>query len=351
MGTRQAKVATKAVGGDGGSADLRGRFIDVGLQVFLRRSYNGSRISDITDAVGVAKGTFYLYFRDKRELLLACLAHVHAMVGDREARLEHLEDDPLGRLIARLLIGLEQHSIWDNLPAFLLKVSTYIDETEISRAAWQAWVAVTEPSRRDLQKAIDQDAAREVDVELALLAFTGMVDTLGWRAKHDDSYDARSMVSLGKKAMEGLLQPTPTLDPRAVGRDGIRAVLVDCTGLRVELKRLMFDHKSRIHGCLGRGRVVVEIARLKKLIVNEAGDECRVELRLDDDATATVIISGDVEISGDSNLGEVTFALRDIATLTFPPGDGSTDETKTAQLAERSGSQAEVEAVSIQRPA
>jgi TetR/AcrR family fatty acid metabolism transcriptional regulator len=45
--------------------------LDAALAVFAQSGYHGARMSDIARAAAVADGTVYLYFRNKRELLVA----------------------------------------------------------------------------------------------------------------------------------------------------------------------------------------------------------------------------------------------------------------------------------------
>ena len=45
------------------------RILDAATHLFLDRSVSDTAIDDVVKLAGVAKGTFYLYFRDKYDLL------------------------------------------------------------------------------------------------------------------------------------------------------------------------------------------------------------------------------------------------------------------------------------------
>lgn len=45
------------------------RILDSAFDLFMQRSVNSTAIDDVVKAAGVAKGTFYLYFKDKYDLL------------------------------------------------------------------------------------------------------------------------------------------------------------------------------------------------------------------------------------------------------------------------------------------
>jgi AcrR family transcriptional regulator len=48
--------------------ERRAQLIDAAREVFSRKGYHEATVDDITRAAGVAKGTFYLYFHEKREI-------------------------------------------------------------------------------------------------------------------------------------------------------------------------------------------------------------------------------------------------------------------------------------------
>ncbi len=60
-------VSKRAPRTDRGSR-TRGRLIEAAEQVFAERGYHDASIVKITEAAGVAQGTFYLYFASKQEI-------------------------------------------------------------------------------------------------------------------------------------------------------------------------------------------------------------------------------------------------------------------------------------------
>ena len=62
------------------NAALRQRLLDAATDIFVANGYHATRVADIVQAVGVAQGTFYLYFANKEaiftELVTQFLAHV-----------------------------------------------------------------------------------------------------------------------------------------------------------------------------------------------------------------------------------------------------------------------------------
>src|SRR2546423_6648399 len=77
------------------TADKRGAILAAALEEFSARGFAAMRLDDVARRAGVAKGTIYLYFRDKESLFQEL---VRAMLGPVVGALEAA---PLADLPAR----------------------------------------------------------------------------------------------------------------------------------------------------------------------------------------------------------------------------------------------------------
>ena len=55
------------------------------IELFNRVGYERVKVSDITDALQIGKGTLYLYFKNKKELLFECFRQVDMVISSLEA--------------------------------------------------------------------------------------------------------------------------------------------------------------------------------------------------------------------------------------------------------------------------
>jgi AcrR family transcriptional regulator len=107
----------------------RRELLDVALRVFSERGYHETRIADLIEAAGVARGTFYLYFESKNaifhELLDELLVRVRASVVGVELgeNATPLRD----QLILTLERVLTTFSDSPALTAFVLRVAVGLD--------------------------------------------------------------------------------------------------------------------------------------------------------------------------------------------------------------------------------
>jgi AcrR family transcriptional regulator len=112
-GGRTRRVATLGRGGEqprpsakrnGRRSDRRDAILGAALEEFSARGFADTRLDDVAQRAGVAKGTIYLYFRDKESLFQDLL---RAMVVPLVIRIEAapLRDLPL-RSVAEMIVDV-----------------------------------------------------------------------------------------------------------------------------------------------------------------------------------------------------------------------------------------------------
>src|SRR3974390_3950233 len=84
------------------SGGRRQAILRAGLGVFAARGFAAARLEDVAEKAGVAKGTIYLFFRDKEDLfeqiVLGAVTPVVPLVGAVAADPDAPTDVILGRL-------------------------------------------------------------------------------------------------------------------------------------------------------------------------------------------------------------------------------------------------------------
>ncbi len=118
--------------------ERRQQLLHAARDVFATKGYHDAKVDDIVAAARVAKGTFYLYFPDKRSVLAELVDSLFARLGlailtvdpgaDVEAQVKHniraiiavlLEDPALTRILMSYAAGLD--------PGFVSKVRSFYD--------------------------------------------------------------------------------------------------------------------------------------------------------------------------------------------------------------------------------
>lgn len=73
-------------------ADRKEEILEAALDIFAEKGYFNSRVAEIVEEVGIAKGTFYLYFNSKKELFLEMINRYEVLI-EKNIDLEVLQDD------------------------------------------------------------------------------------------------------------------------------------------------------------------------------------------------------------------------------------------------------------------
>ncbi len=75
-------------------ADRKEEIVEAALDIFAEKGYFNSRVAEIVEKVGIAKGTFYLYFNSKKDLFLEMINRYELLV-EENIDLEVLEDNQI----------------------------------------------------------------------------------------------------------------------------------------------------------------------------------------------------------------------------------------------------------------
>ncbi|GGJ35659.1 TetR/AcrR family transcriptional regulator [Streptomyces brasiliensis] len=152
--------------------------IDAAATVFLEKGYDGTSTKDISDAVGMLKGSLYYYVRSKEDFLFEIIKRVYdaALVSIQPA--VELEGDALTRL--RAFVHAHVGFAVKNLTAFTIQLR------EFERLSPERRLEITAGGDAYLRalRGILKDGQREgvfdekIDVSFTALAILGQLNSL-----------------------------------------------------------------------------------------------------------------------------------------------------------------------------
>src|SRR5438105_8654225 len=124
------------------SAALRGerraQLVNAARDVFGGKGYHAATVDDITRAAGVAKGTFYLYFDEKREVYYELV----------RSFLQHVKD--IGASVAREVhTPAEFYARSERAAAELVRL--FVDQHGLARLAYRESMSLDEELERMLR--------------------------------------------------------------------------------------------------------------------------------------------------------------------------------------------------------
>ena len=198
--------------------------VEAARRCFSSRGYHATTVDDITRAAGVAKGTFYLYFDEKREIYYEVIRGFMQLIKDIGASIAATSASPLD-LFARAEQGARELTqvFLDNreLARLAYRESMGMDP-ELERMIADFYREIAQVTARNLQGAIDLGLIRPVHPLLTAYGQMGMVERVLMAMVDDpDSFpDADAVVrELMRLSWEGLrLDQASGFRPQASGQ-------------------------------------------------------------------------------------------------------------------------------------
>ena len=159
--------------------ETRRKIILTALQLFVRKGYHGTSITEIMNKVGLSKGSFYAHFKSKGEILLTIIERYKAKYIDGMIAFDNdSEADALGRLNRCISFSARFASEHENLCVFLTfltaELKADIDFEPILKAVYRE-------HRRFISGIIRQGIIqglvdKKTDPDLAALTFIALHD-------------------------------------------------------------------------------------------------------------------------------------------------------------------------------
>ncbi len=193
-----AKPGSKPGGREARSAARRAAILAAALDEFSERGFAATRLDDVARRAGVAKGTIYLYFRDKESLFQDLVRDMLApMVGTIEAL---SEADPPMRALAERIVDVFVREIYETRRKDVIRLMV-TEGRRFPKLAEFYYREVLSPIIAAVRGALDRAAARG-EVAEAVMKFPQILVAPGlvaivWSGMFD-SYaplDVRAMMN------------------------------------------------------------------------------------------------------------------------------------------------------------
>jgi AcrR family transcriptional regulator len=166
----------------------RQRIIETAVELFSSRGYPHTHVSHVTDALHISKGTFYLYFKNKHDLLVAVFDHLVQELTQTEKKIAG-ESDYFVRMTKRgeayVRFYRKYHKIFD-----IIRSESIGPESRPQLSVQAIYRKILDPVAEDLAKAQEEGLIRNTSADPELLSYMilGALDFLCYRLLIDDKY-------------------------------------------------------------------------------------------------------------------------------------------------------------------
>jgi len=156
--------------------DTRRKLLDAAEEIFGELGYPDASIVKITEAAGVAQGTFYLYFASKREIF-------DELVVDLNRRIRHAMKEASERGETRLQaerLGFEAYFEFTREHPTLYRIIRQAEFVSPQMLRYH-YDRLSEGYVQAIREAVERGEVGEVDPDVTAWALMGMGELLGMR--------------------------------------------------------------------------------------------------------------------------------------------------------------------------
>lgn len=194
LGHEAARLPAVRQGGKN-KAIKKKQLIETASKVFSEKGYHRTSISDITDQLGIGKSTFYLYFKNKKDLFFICIDSIFDHLWKEDFERIREEKNFALKLALR---GEAFIRVYPRIRDILQMMRGALGGKEDGMATKynEIYAKLVRPVKRDLQKGMEQGLIRQGDPDLLAYILVGMAEALAYRIHLDDKYSINDAMAL-----------------------------------------------------------------------------------------------------------------------------------------------------------
>jgi AcrR family transcriptional regulator len=296
----------------------REKILDAAITLFSERGYENTKISDITDTLHMGKGTFYVYFNNKKELFMECIDRLTVTIVPREAWDEIRREEDLDRRTWKRGVAF-----LNAFPGFrgilnMLRIALGGSDPALAEKAKEAFRVLSAPMAKDLRRGISSGLVRS-DLDVEFVAYLELVlgEALGYWSLMDPRYSIeRGMDLLIDYFAPSLVQEGREEEVRQ-GRQAHSGELTDRNGGSTQLKDIHVVGRPYLTGKIGEAEVDLDFAKTSTVKFSQKGSVWLAEAIIKDGDRVVLEVDGEMNVSGKASFGSFHIPLKGVASISF----------------------------------
>jgi AcrR family transcriptional regulator len=176
-------------------SERRAQVLRHAKRIFARKGYHHTNVADIIARAGIARGTFYLYFQNKRDLFQVLLEQVVSEITRRILRLKVAagEPDPVEQLRNNLKRVVDYVLAERELVDILLNHSVGFDR-ELDVRITEFYDRIAAAIKRSLDLGIEMQLVRDCDTRIVAYSILGGIKEVVGLISREDAADTYALV-------------------------------------------------------------------------------------------------------------------------------------------------------------
>lgn len=295
----------------------RERILDTAIEFFSQKGYESTRISDITDALHMGKGTFYVYFKNKEELFIECIDRLTMIIVPEEAWDDiRNEKDYIRRGYRRGIAFLNA------FPGFrgilnLLRIALGGDDPRLAQKARETFKILSTPMIKDIRKAMDDGIMRpDIDEEFAGYFLLVLAEGLGYWQMMDSRYTTEEAMELLSDFFSRVLLRPEKMEEIEKGH-AIFGEVTDQKGATTQLEEVCIGERPLLSGEMGEAAVEIELGRISRIDLRKRDAILLAEVSMIDGQQVMIEVDGNMILRGEASFGSFHIPLESVSYISF----------------------------------
>ncbi len=302
------------------SSDVKRLIFEKALELFSRNGFSKTKISHITNALNLGKGTFYLYYKSKEELFLECIDRVPEIILPPKAWAEiRKERDYFLRQKRRAHLMLESFPTFMGIIS-IAKLSLRGDDPIMAKKAKECFQTITRPLVKEMKRAMENGVLpKDLDAQyLAFMTFSAAEAAGYWLIMNPEYSTAECADKLIDFMAHGLGSKQNDIAGR-FNSNTVNGTLEDLNANRIMLQGLIFNKETCIEGRIGGGTLRIDTAKIGSIEAKRTEQIQLAHVTMRTGETVTIQIDASVMVSGDSSFGDYTIPISEVNTIVMEP--------------------------------
>ncbi len=229
--------------------------MDMAIKLFSERGYENTKISDITEALRMGKSTFYVYFKNKRELFIECIDRLAVTIVPRESWDEiRNERDYIRKNYKRGTAFLKAFPGYRGI-LNMIRGAVGRSDPVLAQKAIESFRVLSRPMLKDLRRAVANGTVR-IKHDEAFVAYLHLVmaEGFGYWQMIDPRYSVEEGMEIIMDIFQHGLVHTSSSVKSPVDEKGPSGEVEDGTGMKTRLRGHFRRPEVHLAGPDGRRR-------------------------------------------------------------------------------------------------
>ncbi len=295
------------------AATKKEQLVDVAIEFFSKNGIAETKIEDITSALGIGKGTFYLYFKSKKDLLLHCVSRLAMIVVPKEVWEDiRRETDYGARSRKRLIAFLKAYPTFFGILNLANESLQSARDPSLTKKAYDTYRLLAGPLIKDFRWAVNAGLARKLDEDVFAFLLLGIGESLGNLRKIDPRFTPEELADAAWDfVLHGIWLPA------GPGTGSHLWEIRDEEGHSMRLRNVRFNEETHLSGRIGKGELQILPENAKSFVFSNKKDSRWASVVTTSGDSVVVAVEGHVVLSGDTDLGRYAIPLAQITRITL----------------------------------